>query len=297
MGDARRETRSVLVAGAGGALGRAVARRLAARGDRVIATWRTEQPEALAPLREAGCETRRLDLSDLAAAADALASVDAAVLAPILTVSGPAARAALCSAAAPRLVLFSSNNVAIDFDSPTYAALRAEEALLARRPGAATVIRPTMIYGYPGDESLSALLLRARRWPLLPIPGSGEARQQPIHVDDLAALAIHLLDAPPPERTIAAGGPDVVSLKALCEAAARAVGRRPGVVVPLPPLAAAARLAARLGLPLPLAADQLARIDRDKTPLGPAPRDWRPKVGLEEGLARLASELGLSPSA
>lgn len=289
----------MLVAGATGALGLAVAHRLAARGDRVIAAYRTARPDALAALEGVGCETLKLDLTDLAAAANAIAASDASVLTPILTVSGPAARAAL-SRAAPRLILFSSNNVAIDVDSPIYAALRAEEAALAPIPAALTVLRPTMIYG-GGAGGLSDLLRKAKRWPLLPVPGGGRALQQPIHVDDLAALAVHVLDSPPRESTLAAGGPDAVSLKALCQTAARAVGRSPGIVVsvplPIAPLAAIARLAKRLGLPVPLSPDQLARIARDKTPIGATPADWRAEIGLEEGLSRLARELGLSPSA
>lgn len=296
MSDERRGRRTVLVAGAAGALGLRIASTLAKRGDRVIAAYRTERPDALAALRAGGCTTLRLDLTDLAASADAIAAADAAVLVPILAVSGPAARAALCRAA-PRLMLFSSNNVAVDFDSPVYATLRAEEAALARRAGAATVIRPTMIYGHAGDASLSDLLRKARRWPLLPVPGTGRALQQPIHVDDLAALAVHLLDSPPRERVVTAAGPDAVSLTALCQAAARAVGRSPRIVVPLPPLAVVARIAAGLGLRGPLSIDQLARIERHKTPVGPTPTDWRPLIGLEEGLARLARELGLAPSA
>lgn len=251
-------------------------------------------------LEAAGCATRKLDLADLEVAAAAIADADAAVLTPILTASGPAARAAL-GRGAGRLVLFSSNNVAIDRESPVYAALWAEEAALQATGGDWTLVRPTMIWGHPGDGNMSRLLRLAARLPVLPLPGDGRALQQPIHVDDLAALAVALLDAPTPaERVVSAAGPDRVTLRALYETAARAAGRGGVVSLPLGPLRTIAATARAVGAPFPLDAKQLARIDLDKTPAftseGAIP-SWKPRIGLEEGLSRLAAELGLRPSA
>jgi nucleoside-diphosphate-sugar epimerase len=291
--------RTVLVAGATGALGLRVARLLAARGDRIVAVYRTERTEALAELAALGCEAMALDLADVGRAAALIAKADTAVLTPILTVAGPAARAVLAQGWRGRLVLFSSNNVAIDAESPTYAALRAEESALAQTPGDWTLVRPTMIYGHAEDGNLARLLRLAHRWPVVPLPGAGRALQQPIHIDDLAALAVHLLDAPAGgEHVIAAAGPKPASLRALYEAAAAAAGR-PGAVmaVPLTPLRLLARAAGAFGLPFPLDADQLARIELDKTPIGSGPTGWRPSIGVKDGLARLARELGLSGSA
>jgi uncharacterized protein YbjT (DUF2867 family) len=289
--------RTVLVAGAAGALGSRVARRLAARGDAVVAAWRTEKPGTLAALKALGCTTLRLDLSDLDRAAEAIAGADAAVLTPILTASGPAARAAL-GRGAGRLVLFSSNNVAIDRESAVYVALRAEEAALQATPGCWTLVRPTMIWGHPDDGNLSRLLRMAARLPVLPLPGAGLAMQQPIHIDDLADLAVALLDAEPREGVVAAAGPDAVTLRTLYETAARTAGRGTVVSLPTGPLRMIAAAAHAVGAPFPLDPKQLARIDLDKTPQGaPPPPGWSPKVGLEQGLSRLAAELGLSPSA
>jgi nucleoside-diphosphate-sugar epimerase len=286
----------VLVAGAAGALGLRIAARLAARSDLVVAGYRTEKPEAIARLKELGCAPIRLDLADVADAAKAIADAEAAVLTPILTVSGPAARAAL-GRGARRVVLFSSNNVAIDRESPVYAALRAEEAALGSAPGDWTLVRPTMIYGHEADGNMSRLLRLAARLPALPLPGEGRALQQPIHVDDLADLAVALLDTPPRERVVSAAGPEPMTLRALYEAAARTTGRGRVVSLPLGPLRAVAGLARGLGLPFPLDAKQLARIDLDKTPRDAAPlADWSPRVGVDEGLARLAWTLGLPPS-
>ncbi|MEO0981107.1 MAG: NAD(P)H-binding protein [Pseudomonadota bacterium] len=283
----------VLLVGATGALGLRIARRLRAAGHDVRATWRAEAPEALAELSALGCETAQLDLEDVGAAAPLAEGCEAAVFTPILTVSGPAARALPTSA---RLVLFSSNNVTVDPDAPVYAALRAEEAALAASGHDHILLRPTMIYGHVGDGNLARLIRLAQRSPVLPIAGSGRALQQPIHIDDLANLAAKLAgEAFAGGATYSPAGPDTLTLGELYRAVRGAAGAR-ALILRAPPqlLAAASSLIGWVpGLKAPLSAAQLARIERDKTPPpGSAPPGWSAKVSLEQGLRDLAKTLG-----
>lgn len=293
MSQAEPQARKILVAGATGALGSRIAARIAASGAKVVAAYRTERPEAIAALKQAGCVTAPLDLADVDKAAAMIADVDVAVLPPILTVSGPAARAALAKGVRTRLVLFSSNNVTIDLVSPIYRALRDEEAAVAAAGGDAFVVRPTMIYGHARDGNLSRLMRMAQKWPALPLIGSGQALQQPIHVDDLASLAVHLADgAGDGPRLIAAGGPDAVTLHRLYLDVAGAAGRKtPVIKIWRRPLLAMAWRAEAARLPFPLEYAQLFRSESDKTPVGPVPSGWRPEIRLADGLARLAREL------
>ena len=225
------------------------------------------------------------------------------MLTPILTVSGPAARAAL-AAGARGVVAFSSNNVAIDPDAAVYAALRREEDALAAHATGWRLIRPTMIYGHPADGNLSVLLRRARRWPALPLAGSGKARQQPIHIDDLAALAGACAladgtgDAEDAPRMVTAAGPSIVTMRELYDAVGRAAGRSPPVAaLPRRPLLFAAHAARGLGLAFPLSPAQVARAEMDKLPPADAvaPSGWRAEITLEDGLARLAAALDPAP--
>ncbi|MGD2131213.1 MAG: NAD(P)H-binding protein [Maricaulaceae bacterium] len=295
--------RTVAVAGAAGALGLRVALRLAQAPDppRVLALYRTENREALDELVEAGCEPMRVDLLEVEAAAGVLAAADASILTPILTTAGPAARAAL-AAGAKRVIVFSSNNVALDRSAAVYKLLRAEEALLRAGGGDYTLIRPTMIYGYPGDGNLSRLIELARRSPVMPMPGMGRALQQPIHVDDLAALAVRLIERPETRgRTLAAAGPKPVSQLELYRAAAHAAGRN-RLILPAPAalLGPLARLALAMRAPFPLGLAQIARADVDKTPAledAQIPDGWAPQISLEDGLKRLAEEIDPTRSA
>ncbi len=58
-----------------------------------------------------------------------------------------------------------------------------------------TILRPTMIYGAPGDRNLSRLLPLLRRAPVLPVPGGGHL-QQPVHVADVAHAVLAAAERP-----------------------------------------------------------------------------------------------------
>jgi hypothetical protein len=196
-----------------------------------------------------------------------------------------------------RGVVFSSNNVAIVGEDPVYDRLRAAETdILENAPGWA-ILRPTMIYGYPGDGNLSRLLRMLARLPVFPRLGSGKATQQPIHVEDLARLAAALVAGEwNATGLLAVGGPQILSHRELIATARRATGRG-GIDLPVPlgPVRAVVSLLAGLGLKLPLSPAQLARIDLDKAAVNPAdiPAGIRPQVMPEEGLTRLALDLNI----
>lgn len=285
----------VLVVGANRPLGASIALGLSASGHEVLATRRT--PSDLdGNLTDAGIALGELDLTDLDAVRAMAAEIDAAVLTPILSISWQAIRA-LTDAGVSRGVAFSSNNVAIVGPDPVYDGLRtAEDEILAGAPGWA-ILRPTMIYGYPGDGNLSRLMHLAARWPILPRPGSGQAMQQPIHIGDLARLAVALADGTwSASGVLPVGGPDRLSHGEMVRLAVSAA--RPGrAVMPLP-LAPGRWVASALkaiGLPSPLSPSQFRRVELDKAAVDPAdiPASLKPQISLDEGLTRLAAEMGL----
>jgi NAD(P)-dependent dehydrogenase (short-subunit alcohol dehydrogenase family) len=69
-------SKAVLITGCSSGIGRATAQRLARGGWKVYATAR--RPETLTELREAGCETLALDVTDEQSIADAVAHIEAA---------------------------------------------------------------------------------------------------------------------------------------------------------------------------------------------------------------------------
>ncbi|HEY5803500.1 MAG TPA: nucleoside-diphosphate sugar epimerase [Lysobacter sp.] len=67
-----------------------------------------------------------------------------------------------------------------------------EDCLFARagqRAAAATVLRPTLVYGAGRDATLTRIAQLARRWGRFPLPRGANGLRQPVHVDDLATAA------------------------------------------------------------------------------------------------------------
>lgn len=63
------------------------------------------------------------------------------------------------------------------------------------RGAAATVLRPTLVYGAGRDATLTRIAALARRWGRFPLPRNAQGRRQPVHVDDLAQAALDCLAA------------------------------------------------------------------------------------------------------
>ncbi len=115
-----------------------------------------------------------------------------------------------------------------------------EEALMATGLSHA-IVRPTVSYG-PGDILVNNLAWTLRRLPVFGVPGDGRYPIQPVHVDDVAEIAVRaggLTD----DLTIDAGGPDVLAFDDFVALVRQAVGSRALVVhMPVTASLAAARL-------------------------------------------------------
>ncbi|GGY52393.1 SDR family oxidoreductase [Parvularcula lutaonensis] len=272
----------VLVSGTTGAVGHEVAGRLEGRGAAV--TRASRKPAK-------GLRHKTLDLTDEAGVRAAAQGHDAAILAPILSVSAPAARW-LTEEGVRRIVVFSSNNVGIDADSPVYRALAEAERTLSGIDAEITILRPTMIYGHAGDGNIATLMRFALKYGFLPCPGSGRALQQPVFYEDVAEAAVQAVMAAD-AGVFAVAGSEALPQKELFSRVLGAVRKGNGAVltVPLAALRAAAKAAEAVGLKLPLSTAQLARFERDKTPTLPQLPGFAPSVSLSEGLERLAEDL------
>ena len=87
------------------------------------------------------------------------------------------------------------------------------------------VLRPSLVFG-PGDEFINALAATIRVGPVVPFIGSGKARFQPIHVDDVARCVDRVLvDSSYNRETIEIGGPDILSYREITDMIIRTFGR------------------------------------------------------------------------
>jgi len=105
---------------------------------------------------------------------------------------------------APRVIAFGSTSIEVkrgsaDADERDLAArLREGERTLfeaaAAHGAAATVLRPTLIYGTGRDRNLSRIAAIARRFGRIVLPRGAIGLRQPVHAHDLADAAFHCLD-------------------------------------------------------------------------------------------------------
>jgi NADH dehydrogenase len=115
-----------------------------------------------------------------------------------------------------------------------------EEALVASGLSHA-IVRPTVTYG-PGDILVNNLAWTLRRLPAFGIPGDGRYPIQPVHVEDVADVAVRA-GAMTDDVTVDAAGPQIFAFDDFVALVRRAVGSR-ALIVHLP--VAASLAAARL---------------------------------------------------
>ncbi len=151
------------------------------------------------------------------------------------------------------------------------------------------VLRPSLLFG-PGDDFFHRLRF-ALRFPVVPLPGGGTARFQPLHVDDLArAVRAALFGAM--AGVFEVGGPDLVTYRQLLAETMRAYGiHRPTMPLPVVLMKPAAFVFERTMADPPVTVGQLDLLAVDNTP-GENAIDQvfgvRPRPFLGGGLSYLA---------
>lgn len=189
--------------------------------------------------------------------------------------------------ACPRVVVFGSTSAEVKRDSIDDAErdiacrlVEAERLLFetaARRGEAATVLRPTLIYGAGRDLNVTRIAQLARKLRGFALPSDALGLRQPVHVDDLAAAALACVDAPPTHGgTYAVPGGEALPYRAMVARVLDALHPSPRLVV-LPPVAFRAALAAAraAGIARDFNDAALARMRADLVfDVAPAQRDF-----------------------
>ena len=106
-----------------------------------------------------------------------------------------------------------------------------------------TIVQPSVVFGSGGAST--RLFLRLASMPLIPLVGDGEQRMQPLHIDDLTAFVIQLLERGCAiKQTIAAVGPTPVTMHEMLSTYRTALnlGQARAVKTPLTLMRAVARV-------------------------------------------------------
>lgn len=293
----------VAVTGASGFLGRTVTALLTERGHAVRALI-SQRPGAERELLNGGArvEVRRADVrkaETLRGAFDGVEAVVHTVAIPTerrqrfaeVNVAGVAHVVAEARrAGVGRIVHISA--IGADPASP-YPYLRTKgegQALVTGSGISHVVLRPSLMFG-KGDDFFPRLAFTLL-FPIVPVPGDGKARFQPVHVEDVARAIAAALERPAVTGVHEIGGPEPVTYDDMLAETMRATGkRRPTLHLPVPLMKPPAVLMGLVMPDPPVTVQQLDLLAVENTPhqnalepvFGVRPRPFRGALGYLGG--------------
>jgi uncharacterized protein YbjT (DUF2867 family) len=275
---------TILVTGASGFVGSHLLPELLGAGHRVVALVRSsgagdKVTRRLPAALVANVELRTGDVDRPATLPAALAGVDAVVHLvaiprdwnggkQLLEVNLDGTRnliGAMQTSGVRRLVHLGALGV-VDREELHYAKSKARAERAVMESGLDwTVLKPSLLFG-PGDGFFNIVADLVRLSPgIVPVPGDGKSRFQPLHVGDLALCLRLSLERPETVgHAFELGGPRTSTYREITAEVCRGTGRRRVIIpMPVPLIKLVAGAAEAVHLPFPVATDQLRQLALD----------------------------------
>ena len=269
-------TRTALVFGASGQIGEALLARLAGAGWQVFAVSRLPRTPAGGVTWLTG---EFANVGGLPEAVDVVFSTG--------PLDGFAQWYARGQVATRRVVAFGSTSLdtkqasADAYERDIVARLQAAERLVfdtaSTNGAAATVLRPTLVYGAGRDQTLARIAAMGRRMGFFVLPRGANGKRQPVHVDDLAHAALAVVDAPATHgKAYALPGGETLAYRDMVARTLAALDPPARLwEVPMPVFRTALWLARKAGMMRGLTDDAVARMREDLVfDASPAWRDF-----------------------
>lgn len=178
---------------------------------------------------------------------------------------GTAAAAAFCRKKhISRICLVSSMNVKMERQG-IYARSKCMAEKAVRDSGLTYLIfRPSLIYGAGCGRGLKVIEDSIMKYGFVPVFGDGEKKEQPILVDECAALIAYYLLGDSWNRTIELLGKNAVTYNQMCRLTAEVLGKKVRLFhIPAWPCISALRILEFLHIKFPVSSEQIYHIDTD----------------------------------
>ncbi|NLO40826.1 MAG: NAD(P)H-binding protein [Ruminiclostridium sp.] len=163
----------------------------------------------------------------------------------------------------PRVLFFSTINVDLK-SKGCYAASKLAAEQEIRDSGLEyMILRPSLVFkGRTG--SLGKIIRYAEKLPFVPVFGSGKAKEQPIHLNELTALTIAAIKEFKPGLTIYAAGKEALSFRQLVKTIGHSMGKKSRVLpIPAKPVKGMLRLLEKIGIHPGVSSEQVAHMSED----------------------------------
>jgi uncharacterized protein YbjT (DUF2867 family) len=230
---------TILITGATGFIGGHLLRALTAAGYTVIAAQRRRAPEGRTIFADFARDhdparwIPRLQGVDIVINAVGVIGERGEQRFSALHTLGPQALFSACASARVRRVIQISALGAASAATPYFASKHAADDFLSSLPLEWTIVQPSLVFGAEGASA--RLFLTLASLPLVPVPGRGEQRIQPIHIDDLCAAVLAMIerDAGIRER-LACVGPTILTLRDYLSVLRRSLMIPPAPIIHIP---------------------------------------------------------------
>lgn len=285
-----------LVTGATGFTGSHVLQQLLEAGVQVRCFVRASSDTRRIPVRQV--ELAEGDLNDRNSLLTALNGVDTLVnIASLGFGHAPGIVSAALAAGVSRGLFISTTAVFTSLNAPSKTTRLAAEEAIKRSGLTYTILRPTMIYGTPGDRNIWQLIQYLRRWHIIPVFGNGEHLQQPVYVGDVASAVVKaLLSDNTLNKAYNISGAAPLTFNQVIDTICALLGRRVYKVhLPAKPVIASIAALGHLPVRMPIKAEQIQRLNENKAfDHSEASRDfgYRPLL-FREGVSKEIQFLGI----
>ena len=147
---------------------------------------------------------------------------------------GPCALFQACEKAGiSRVIQISAIGADENAVSPYHQSKKLADDFLRELPVPSVILQPSLIYGHDGAGT--KMFRRMARLPLAFVPGKGHQLMQPLHIDDLAALAMRLVERPEIKKeTVAVVGPRAMTYREYLEVLRAGMGKGKALTIGQP---------------------------------------------------------------
>jgi len=133
-----------------------------------------------------------------------------------------------CKAANIKKFVFTSTAVVVSKVQGPYSQSKIEAEQLIKKSGIDYIIlRPSVVYGEEDTKNLAGIVKIIKKFPIIPIIGSGRQEVQPVYIKDVAKVLIKAATAGIKNKTYFVAGPSTISFEQIIDLVAKRLNKHP----------------------------------------------------------------------